>query len=57
VGLGDSVGRLRARHDAGGLHLNAHTAHPGWLGERLDLGWAIDVLRPKANCAVARGGI
>jgi hypothetical protein len=57
VGLGDSVGRLRARHDAEGRHLNAHTAHPGWLGERLDLGWAIDVLRPKANCAVARGGI
>ena len=46
VGLGDSVGRLRARHDAEGLHLNAHTAHPGWLGERLDLGWAIHVLHP-----------
>jgi len=22
---------------------------PGWLGERLDVGWAIDVLHPLAN--------
>jgi hypothetical protein len=21
---------------------------PGWLGERLDVGWAIDVLHPRA---------
>ena len=45
---------LRARHDAEGLRLNARTAHPDWLGERLDLGWAIDVLHPKANRVAAR---
>ncbi len=40
---------LRARHEAEGLHLHAHTATPGWLGERLDVGWAIDVLHPLAR--------
>ena len=45
---------LRARHSAQGLHLNARTAHSDWLGERLDLGWAIDVLHPKANRVAAR---
>jgi len=47
--LGDPVAILRTRHDAEGLHLNAHTTRPGWLGERLDAGWAIDVLHPLAN--------
>lgn len=56
AGLGDSVGMIRARHDAEGLRLNAHTAHPGWLGERLDLGWAIDVLHPRAVNLEARRG-
>jgi len=45
----DPVTELRARHAAEGLHLDAHTTRPGWLGERLDLGWAIDVLHPLAN--------
>jgi len=40
---------LRARHEAQGLRLHARTAMPGWLGERLDVGWAIDVLHPLAN--------
>ncbi|HEX9822133.1 MAG TPA: hypothetical protein VGD07_21240 [Methylomirabilota bacterium] len=35
---------LGARNDAEGLVLTAHTATPGWLGERLDVGYAIDVL-------------
>jgi hypothetical protein len=48
VGLGDSVGTLRARHDAEGLRLDAHTTRPGWLGERLDVGWVIDVMHPRA---------
>jgi 5-methylcytosine-specific restriction endonuclease McrA len=56
AGLGDSVGMIRARHDAEGLRLNAHTARPGWLGERLDLGWAIDVLHPRAVNLEARRG-
>jgi hypothetical protein len=41
---------LRARHDAQGLHIHARTAMPGWLGERLDVGYAIDVLHPVAAC-------
>lgn len=40
---------LRARHEADGLTLDAHTATPGWLGEPLDVGYAIDVLHPLAR--------
>jgi len=39
---------LMARHEALGLRLDAHTATPQWLGERLDVGWAIGVLHPRA---------
>ncbi len=46
---GDAVTALCAHHDALGLRLHARTACPGWLGERLDLGWAIDVLHPRAQ--------
>jgi hypothetical protein len=46
---GDPLGVLRAWHQAAGLDLHAHTATPGWLGERLDLGYAIDVLHPLAR--------
>ena len=45
----DPVQALRARHDAQGLRLHARTATPGWLGERLNVGWAIDVLHPLAR--------
>jgi 5-methylcytosine-specific restriction endonuclease McrA len=48
----DPVGALRARHAAEGLLLHARTGCPGWLGERLDVGWAIDVLHPLATRAV-----
>jgi hypothetical protein len=40
---------LRVRHEAEGLVVHAHTASTGWLGERLDVGWAIDVLHPLAR--------
>jgi Domain of unknown function (DUF222)/HNH endonuclease len=39
---------LRALNDAEGRVLHAHTATPGWLGERLDVVYAIDVLHPLA---------
>jgi hypothetical protein len=39
---------LRAKNEALGLRLHARTACPGWQGERLDVGWAIDVLPPRA---------
>jgi 5-methylcytosine-specific restriction endonuclease McrA len=45
----DPVGALRARHAAEGLRLHARTGCPGWLGERLDVGWALDVLHPLAG--------
>jgi len=45
----DPVETLRAQHEERGLRLHARTACPGWLGERLDLTWAIDVLHPLAN--------
>src|SRR6266511_2734559 len=45
----DPLTVLRAQHDAAGLVLNARTATPGWLGERLNVGWAIDVLHPLAR--------
>jgi hypothetical protein len=51
---GDAVKALRVRHDANGLVLHARTVTPSWLGERLDLGYAIDVLHPLAT-GEARG--
>src|SRR5437867_4858646 len=51
----DPAQALRARHDAQGLRLHARTACPGWLGERLDVGWAIDVLHPLATRGVRTG--
>src|SRR5438477_374183 len=49
----DPVEALLAQHDAQHLRIHARTAMPGWLGERLDVGWAIDVLHPLA--ASSRG--
>ena len=51
----DPVRVLRARNEAAGLHLHARTACPGWLGEPLDVGWAIDVLHPRALQSAAAG--
>jgi len=45
----DAVGALRAQHAAKGIRLHARTGLAGWLGERLDVGWAIDVLHPLAT--------
>src|SRR5438309_4562768 len=44
----DPIGALRTGNDGHGLHIDARTAMPGWLGERLDVGYAIDVLHPMA---------
>ncbi|OGL07670.1 MAG: hypothetical protein A3I14_09045 [Candidatus Rokubacteria bacterium RIFCSPLOWO2_02_FULL_73_56] len=44
----DPVQALRARHEAQGLRIHPRTAMPGWLGEGLDVGYAIDVLHPLA---------
>jgi 5-methylcytosine-specific restriction endonuclease McrA len=45
----DPVDALRAGNDARGLSIDARTSRPGWLGERLDVGYAIDVLHPLAQ--------
>jgi hypothetical protein len=45
----DPVEKMRVWHEAHGIVLSAQTAIPGWLGERLDVGWAIDVLHPLAR--------
>jgi hypothetical protein len=42
----DPIQVLREAHHAQGLRLHARTGCPGWLGERLDVGWALDVLHP-----------
>lgn len=45
----DPIKVLRARHETGGLMLHARTAIPGWFGDPLDVGYAIDVLHPRAQ--------
>lgn len=45
----DPAGDLRAQHEGRGLRIDPRTSCPGWLGERLDVGWAIDVLHPRAE--------
>src|SRR2546422_2418976 len=45
----DPIGAFRAHHEAQGLRLHARTACAGWLGERLNVEWAIDVLHPLAT--------
>jgi len=44
----DPVHALRAQHETQGLRIHAGTAIPDWFGERLDVGWAIDVMHPLA---------
>jgi hypothetical protein len=45
----DPLGVLRAWNQSAGLNLHAHSAIPQWLGERLDVGYAIDVMHPLAR--------
>jgi 5-methylcytosine-specific restriction endonuclease McrA len=45
----DPVAELRAEHAAQRLQLTSKTACPRWLGDRLDVGWALDVLHPLAT--------
>src|SRR5207302_9749357 len=46
---GDPVETLRARHDSQGPRIGPRTGCPSWLGEGLNVGWAIDVLHPLAQ--------
>ena len=51
----DPVQALREQNKSAGLHLHAQTTCPGWLGEHLDVGWAVDVLHPRALEPLAIG--
>jgi len=54
----DPVRVMRTRHETQGLQIHARTAMPGWLGESLDVGYAIDVLHPlSATATPARCGL
>jgi hypothetical protein len=44
----DPVGAVRGENEARQVRITARTACARWLGERLDVGWAIDVLHPRA---------
>jgi hypothetical protein len=50
----DPVGAIRARHTSQGLRIDARSGCPGWLGERLDVAWAIDVPHPRAATGPGR---
>ena len=52
----DPMDVLRNANVAHGVTVDSHTSTPGWLGERLDVGWAIDVLHPLAIAPAAAGG-
>jgi len=45
----DPVAVMRVRHEQNGLALHPRTAIPDWRGEPLDVGYAIDVLHPRAR--------
>jgi 5-methylcytosine-specific restriction endonuclease McrA len=45
---GDPVDVLRSRDERTAQQIHASTAIPWWCGDRLDVGWAIDVLHPLA---------
>src|SRR5262249_23205294 len=48
-GAGEApVEALRTLHEAEGLHIDERTGCAHWLGEGLNVGWAIDVLHPAA---------
>ena len=47
----DPIKALHESHDTQGLRVTARTGCPSWLGEGLNVGWAIDVLHPLAQRA------
>jgi len=40
---------VTARNDADRVRVHARTMSAGWFGERLDVGYAIDVMHPLAR--------
>jgi hypothetical protein len=50
----DAGDSLRAHNAAAGIQLDADTLRPDWDGTRLNLGYAIDVMHPRATGELAR---
>jgi aromatic ring-cleaving dioxygenase len=50
----DPIPTLHEQHAALGIRLHPRTACPRRLGERLDVGWALAVLHPRAVGPPAR---
>src|SRR2546421_3989604 len=50
----DPVHALYTRHETQELQIHPRTAIPGWLGERLNVGYAIDVMHPLAMRRLAQ---
>ncbi len=47
----DPVAALVREHQHRGIRIDPWTSTPHWRGESLDLGYAIDVLRPRSGCS------
>ena len=47
----DAVEALCEQNVNAGAHVDADTLRPEWYGERFDVGYAIDVLHPRATSA------
>jgi hypothetical protein len=51
----DPLAPTTARRAAAGIRIGPRTATPDWFGERLDLAWAIDVLRERPVMTLPEG--
>jgi hypothetical protein len=51
----DPIAAVCASNERARVPIDARTAMPGWLGERLDVVYAIDVLRPPGLSLHASG--
>jgi len=51
----DPVQALRKQNEESGVRVDGRTTCPGWLGERVDVGYAIDVLHPRALAPAVMG--
>jgi Domain of unknown function (DUF222)/HNH endonuclease len=45
----DAAQLVQGQNETEGIRVDARTSMPSWLGERVDVGWAIDVLHPLAT--------
>jgi hypothetical protein len=55
--VGDPLAPSTARLTAAGIRVGPHTATPDWFGDRLDLAYALDVLRDHPVAARSGGGV